>query len=274
MKESNQTCNDSTNCGNFTNNTIKNNCHNYNTFNITCLSHMPLAMQPLPHIPSLPSIPSVDSVHSIPLYSNTTHAQNIHHGYHHSQPVDAINPTTAYPTVSPAHYPSEYLSAMPIVTGYPPQYPTTLQSNDPSETPPQPPKVQQDIVASSAGNYDGFIDIERRDHITYVVVHTAASGLPHDTQQDIHKKMKLCSYPGCAFTCAFASIMTRHTRKHNGKKPFECEQCHKRFTRKGSLKVHQDSVHRGLKPYSCPYCANNFVRKSGVKLHIKKIHKL
>ena len=53
-------------------------------------------------------------------------------------------------------------------------------------------------------------------------------------------------------------------------KPFCCEICHKGFTRKPHLKIHQH-VHTGDKPYVCDGCHKGFSQKSHLKTN-QRIH--
>ncbi|XP_031626849.1 zinc finger protein 845-like, partial [Contarinia nasturtii] len=53
-------------------------------------------------------------------------------------------------------------------------------------------------------------------------------------------------------------------------KNFECYECHKRFVRSNSLRIHM-KLHSGIK-FSCPYCGKVFALKSYVRDHIVIMH--
>ena len=64
----------------------------------------------------------------------------------------------------------------------------------------------------------------------------------------------------------------KHKAVHEGKKPFQCEICSKRFPTKFKLNLHIASVHEGKKSFTCTECGKNFSRKDKLKDHKTKVH--
>ena len=48
--------------------------------------------------------------------------------------------------------------------------------------------------------------------------------------------------------------------------------CDKRFTEKGNLKKHVDTVHLKIKEYICVKCDKWFTQKGSLKTHMKAVH--
>ena len=64
---------------------------------------------------------------------------------------------------------------------------------------------------------------------------------------DMHvDRAKMCNECKGTFTTKFK--LKRHVAQvHDKQKPFECSICHKSFSQKGNLFLHNKNVHQGLK---------------------------
>ena len=65
--------------------------------------------------------------------------------------------------------------------------------------------------------------------------------------------------------------MKAHLIIHSGEKPFKCDLCEQKFTKKAYLKSHL-KIHTGEKPFKCEYCETEFTEKCNLKKHISRIH--
>ena len=52
---------------------------------------------------------------------------------------------------------------------------------------------------------------------------------------------------------------------------FECEQCHKTYSKNSNLKAHQQAVHEGVK-YACNQCDYKATKQNHLNVHIQSIH--
>uniref|UniRef100_H3DKJ0 Zinc finger and BTB domain containing 46 n=1 Tax=Tetraodon nigroviridis TaxID=99883 RepID=H3DKJ0_TETNG len=77
----------------------------------------------------------------------------------------------------------------------------------------------------------------------------------------IRKKFK-CPY--CSFSAMHQCILKRHMRSHTGERPYPCEICGKKFTRREHMKRHTLQVHSKDKKYVCKVCSRVFMSAASV----------
>uniref|UniRef100_A0A1I8GPV8 Gastrula zinc finger protein XlCGF57.1-like n=1 Tax=Macrostomum lignano TaxID=282301 RepID=A0A1I8GPV8_9PLAT len=70
-------------------------------------------------------------------------------------------------------------------------------------------------------------------------------------------------------TRATKSAATRHRRAQGVQRPFQCDTCQKKFSRKGHLKAHISAVHIKEKPHKCKWCGKSFTKASHLHVHIR-----
>ena len=64
------------------------------------------------------------------------------------------------------------------------------------------------------------------------------------------------------------SSMKQHFRTHAGLRPYPCDQCGTRFTRRSDVYRHKRVVHKKVKPYVCKMCFKTFPIRNLLLVHL------
>ena len=92
---------------------------------------------------------------------------------------------------------------------------------------------------------------------------------------DEEKRYK-CGFPGCGTLHARRAHLRRHFFIHTGISDYKCpyKKCGRRkfFRDSSELKRHVREIHTKKRPYHCDFCSRRFTRKDCSKTHMKKWH--
>lgn len=78
----------------------------------------------------------------------------------------------------------------------------------------------------------------------------------------------------CSMQFTAKSIFERHQLKHTGEKPFACNMCTSRYTRKFSLTAHIKAAHGYVdeKYFRCHICPKTFKTRNCLQIHMQACH--
>jgi len=73
---------------------------------------------------------------------------------------------------------------------------------------------------------------------------------------------------GICFRKVKEAGMRQHSRTHAGLRPFPCDECDARFTRRSDVFRHHRVMHRRQKPFPCPLCPKRFSSRHLLEDHV------
>uniref|UniRef100_A0A8C5N6F8 Transcription factor IIIA n=1 Tax=Gouania willdenowi TaxID=441366 RepID=A0A8C5N6F8_GOUWI len=92
-------------------------------------------------------------------------------------------------------------------------------------------------------------------------------------ERESGQKTFVCSYFDCRASFNKSWKLDAHLCKHEGLKPFSCENCDQSFCTRHQLTRHELS-HSGEKPHKCPTdgCSEAFQTKASLRHHMARVH--
>lgn len=99
-----------------------------------------------------------------------------------------------------------------------------------------------------------------------------------DHIEEVHPRDSILSCVLCPKTFKSRQTLRMHILNHQGKLPYQCDDCGSRFDRRFYLmrhreKYHKDQEKKGIQSrLKCKYCPRIFLRKMDRKTHIRMVH--
>lgn len=112
----------------------------------------------------------------------------------------------------------------------------------------------------------------KKDLNRHLLVHNDSEPTIVATSTTNTSTVKLYKCPTCDYTSKYNNHLKIHIRRHNGERPYKCDQCPKAFSCISHLQRHARSVHVNLKILKCKECPKRFNDKSSLNLHVQRKH--
>eukprot|EP00457_Paulinella_chromatophora_P004355 gb/GEZN01004367.1/.p1 GENE.gb/GEZN01004367.1/~~gb/GEZN01004367.1/.p1 ORF type:complete len:638 (+),score=34.45 gb/GEZN01004367.1/:64-1977(+) len=92
---------------------------------------------------------------------------------------------------------------------------------------------------------------------------------PRSLAKHIQSHEDLLACVPCNKTFRKLVTLQAHLALHRGENPFRCEECNQSFSRRDSLRRHEQVLHRGEVPHKCGECNEAFAAAWSLKAHMR-----
>ncbi|XP_014679944.1 PREDICTED: zinc finger protein 154-like, partial [Priapulus caudatus] len=115
---------------------------------------------------------------------------------------------------------------------------------------------------------------DSRQRASRVYVHRVRRGLvsspsnPERASDRVHGESKEFDCEVCHKSFSKRWDLFQHMNIHTKDKPYRCKKCHECFTQGSALKQHQ-KIHRGDRQHECELCNEAFYHSSNLRAHMR-----